>query len=85
MSVRTSMATLITDLRFKVGDPIVTGTPPTSVFTDDELQAAAQVLGEQALPFDLGGGGADGGVGPYDVHADQRPAGDPAGDPGAAA
>lgn len=40
MTARASMATLITDLRFKVGDPIVAGTPPTSVFTDDELQSA---------------------------------------------
>lgn len=40
MTVRASMATLITDLRFKVGDPLVAGTPPTSVFTDDELQDA---------------------------------------------
>lgn len=40
MTVRASMATLITDLRFKVGDPIVAGTPPTSVFTDAELQSA---------------------------------------------
>ena len=40
MTVRASMATLITELRFKVGDPLVAGTPPTSVFTDVELQAA---------------------------------------------
>jgi hypothetical protein len=41
------------------------------VVADDELQAAAEVFGEQPLPFDLGGRGADGGVGPHDVHADQ--------------
>src|SRR5664279_4700830 len=55
------------------------------VVTDDELQAAAEVLGEQPLPFDFGGRGADGGVGADDVHGDQRAPGDPSGDPRAAA
>jgi hypothetical protein len=34
------MGVLITRLRFMVGDPQIAGTPPTSTFTDDQLQDA---------------------------------------------
>lgn len=37
---RTAMAVLITRLRFMVGDPLIAGTPPTSTFTDDQMQDA---------------------------------------------
>lgn len=37
---RTGMATLITRLRFMIGDPLIAGTPPTSTFTSDQLQDA---------------------------------------------
>lgn len=37
---RSSMADLITRLRFMVGDPLIAGTPPTSTFTNDQMQDA---------------------------------------------
>jgi len=37
---RGSMADLITRLRFMIGDPWIAGTPPTSTFTDNQLQDA---------------------------------------------
>jgi hypothetical protein len=37
---RTSMAVLITRVRFMVGDPLIAGTPVTSTFTDDQIQDA---------------------------------------------
>lgn len=35
---RSSMANLIARIRLDIGDPIVAGTPPTSVFSDDQIQ-----------------------------------------------
>lgn len=35
---RTTMADLLTRLRRLIGDPVIAGTPPTSTWTDDELQ-----------------------------------------------
>lgn len=40
MTARTSMGVLITRLRLMVGDPLIAGTPPTSTFTDDQMQDA---------------------------------------------
>jgi hypothetical protein len=40
MAARSTMAALITRLRLAIGDPLIAGTPPTSVFSDDELQDA---------------------------------------------
>lgn len=34
------MAALITRVRLMVGDPLIAGTPPTSTFTDDQVQDA---------------------------------------------
>lgn len=34
------MSVLITRLRLMVGDPLIAGTPPTSQFTDDQMQDA---------------------------------------------
>jgi len=56
---RTTMATLITRLRLLIGDPVIAGTPPTSVFSDDELQdfldaRRTEVLEAQILPRPTG-------------------------------
>ena len=40
MSVRTGMADLITQVRTLIGDPVVAGTPPTSTYTDQQVQDA---------------------------------------------
>lgn len=40
MTVRDSMADLITRVRGLVGDPAIAGTPPTSTFTDQQVQDA---------------------------------------------
>ena len=40
MTVRDSMADLITTVRTLIGDPVIAGTPPTSTFTDQQVQDA---------------------------------------------
>ena len=40
MTVRDTMADLITRVRGLVGDPVIAGTPPTSTFTDQQVQDA---------------------------------------------
>ena len=40
MSVRVSMAGLITRVRELVGDPVIAGTPTTSTYTDQQIQDA---------------------------------------------
>lgn len=40
MSVRTTMADLITRVRELIGDPVIAGTPSTSTYTDQQIQDA---------------------------------------------
>jgi hypothetical protein len=40
MTARSTMADLITKTRLLIGDPLIAGTPPTSTFSDNEIQDA---------------------------------------------